>query len=83
MMKHGSVVMTLKINSIHQLKFPSVPYPKEVHCKTRVMLIFVYDCEGILHYKYALQGKAINQHSYLQELRYLHDILHHNLKVGN
>jgi hypothetical protein len=45
--------------------------------KAKVMPIFVFDCECIQHYKYALQGKTINRHLYLQDLRCLHDLLCH------
>ena len=66
---------------------------KEGRSKTKVMLLAVFDSEGIVHHKYAPDGQTINKEFYLEFLWRLHEsvrrkrpekwqdgdwILHHN-----
>ena len=57
-----------------QWKSPDSPRSKkvrQVRSKVKVMLIALFDMEGIVHYKYVPQGQTVNQQFYLQGLKHL------------
>jgi hypothetical protein len=45
--------------------------------KTKVMLTFFFDYEGVVCHQYAPQGQAMNQSLHLEVLRHHSDAVHH------
>ena len=61
-----------------QWKHPESPRPKkarQVCSNVKVMLICFFDCLGIMHHEYALEGQTINKEYYLEVLHCLRDAL--------
>ena len=57
-----------------QWKGPSSQWPKkgrQVHSKTKVMLLAFFDSECIIHHEYAPDGQTVNKKFYLEVLRCL------------
>ena len=59
-----------------QWKGPTSPRPKkgrQVRSKTNVMLMTLFDSEGIVHQEYASDGQTINKELYMEVLRRLRE----------
>jgi len=59
-----------------QWKGPTSPRPKkgrQVRRKTKVILLAVFDSEGIIHLEYAPDGQTINKEFYVEVLRRLRE----------
>ena len=57
-------------------KRPDEPRPKKARqsrCHVKSMLIFFFDCEGVVHYEFAPRGQTINKKYYVKVLKRLLD----------
>ena len=61
---------------LSQWKSPSSPRPKktrQVRSKINVMLIVIFDADGIVHHEYVPQGQTVTKEFYLDVMRRLRE----------
>ena len=67
---------SMVITQIKEWKLPDEPRPKKARqsrSHVNSMLIIFFDCEGVVHYKFALRGPTINKEYYVEVLKILRD----------
>ncbi|GLV46631.1 hypothetical protein CBL_20906, partial [Carabus blaptoides fortunei] len=59
-----------------QWKHPDDPRPKksrQSRSHVKSMMIIFFNCEGVVHYEFALRGQTINKEYYVEVLKRLRD----------
>ena len=60
--------------TVETLNIPEAENARQVRSNVKVMLIFLFDSRGVVHYQYALQNQNINEEYYMEVLRRLRDV---------